>query len=429
MNIRMDQLIRSIAIALDIVEGHLLGASTHHGKRISVLCAAMGRSLGMNDEELSALTTCALLHDSALTEYIQAEKSGAAGPKHPAMPLHCVYGQRNAEELLFDRDISGFVHYHHEWANGEGPFGKKEGEYPLGAELIAIADSLDVSHHLQTIGPDYLPVLRREIKEEAGIQHTKRAAAAMLAVLDEEMLDSLGDHRIIESAERSIPCWYADIDDIVIFRVALMAMRIIDYKSTFTHSHTSQIANRTWVMAKHYGYDTAACAEIYLAAAFHDIGKLAVPAAILEKPGKLDDEEFRVIQSHVQLTNEILQNINGFEHICRWAADHHEKLDGTGYHRGKKADGIDFNARLLACIDIYQAVSEERPYHPKRNHEETISILYDMANHGFIDMEIVRDLDEVMAPWSDHDLPFPEEFSGISGRDAKLAFKSASVGT
>jgi HD-GYP domain-containing protein (c-di-GMP phosphodiesterase class II) len=425
----MDQLIRSIATALDIVEEHLLGASTNHGKRISVLCAAMGRSLGMNEEELSALTTCALLHDSALTEYIRAEKSGEAGLKHEAMPLHCVYGQRNAEELLFNHDIRGFVHYHHEWANGGGPFGKKEGEYPLGAELIAIADSLDVNRHLQTISPDYLPVFRREIKEEAGTRHTKRAAEAMLAVLDEEMLDSLGDHRIFESAEKSIPCWYADIHDVVIFRVALMVMRIIDYKSAFTHNHTSQIANRIWIMVKHYGCYGDACMEAYLAAALHDIGKLAIPTEILEKPGKLDDEEFRIIKSHVRFTDEILQNINGFEHICRWASSHHEKLDGTGYHKGKKADELDFNSRLLACIDIYQAVSEERPYHPRRSHQETIPILYDMADHGFIDMGIVKDLDEVMAPWSNQDLPFPEEFCGISGSDPKLASKSASVGT
>ncbi|MDR1420501.1 MAG: HD domain-containing protein [Treponema sp.] len=411
MNIRMDQLIRAIAAALDIVEGALLGASTHHGKRISALCAAMGRTFGMAEGELSALTTCALLHDSALTEYIQAEKQG----EDVALPLHCGYGQRNAESLLRDRDIQGFIQYHHEWADGTGPFGKKEGEFPLGAELIAIADMIDVHHHLETLNPDYLPVLRNEIREAAGKQYTKRAADAMLAVLDEDMLESLGSGRIIDSAEKAIPPWYADMDDAVIFRVARMAMRIIDYKSAFTHSHTSQIANRIWIMAKHYHYGPAESAELYLAAALHDIGKLAIPEEILEKPGKLDAEEFRIIQDHVRQTDVILQNIEGFDSVYRWAANHHEKLDGSGYHRGKGADELDFNSRLLACIDIYQAVSEERPYHPRRSHEETLPILRDMADRGLIDTGIVKDLDEVMLPLSNQDLPFPEQAGEAPG--------------
>jgi HD-GYP domain-containing protein (c-di-GMP phosphodiesterase class II) len=403
----MDQLIRAIATALDIVEGNLLGATTHHGKRISVLCAAMGRCFGMSDRELSDLATCALLHDSALTEYIQSNDKG----NHPAMPLHCEYGQRNAEQLLFDRDVRGFILYHHEMADGSGPFRKKEGEYPLGAELIAIADMLDVTCRLQTICSDYLPVLRRQIAEEAGPRYTKRAADAMLAVLNEEMLDSLTDSRIRESAEKVIPPWYAEIKDMVIFRLSEIVMRIIDYKSTYTKNHTSQIANRSWFMAGHYGYEMTEKAELYLAAALHDIGKLATPTEILEKPGKLDDREFQIIKDHVMHTDHMLRGISGFEVICGWAASHHEKLDGSGYHMGKNAGELDVNSRLLACLDIYQAVSEERPYHPRRSHRETMPILFGMADHGAIDMGIVKDLDVVMEPWSNRNLPHPEEFN------------------
>ncbi|MDR0818621.1 MAG: hypothetical protein LBN43_03495, partial [Oscillospiraceae bacterium] len=98
MIIRMDQLIKSIATALDIVEGELLGATTHHGKRIATLCATMGKYLGLNETDLSALTTCALLHDSALTEYILAERQGHA----PALASHCQEGQNNAERLLYN---------------------------------------------------------------------------------------------------------------------------------------------------------------------------------------------------------------------------------------------------------------------------------------------------------------------------------------
>ncbi|MDR1143634.1 MAG: phosphohydrolase, partial [Spirochaetaceae bacterium] len=107
-------------------------------------------------------------------------------------------------------------------------------------------------------------------------------------------------------------------------------------------------------------------------------------------------------------------DIEGFGHICGWAANHHEKLDGSGYPFGKKAEDLDFNSRLIACIDIYQAVSEERPYHPGRNHAETMKVLYDMAERGKIDGGIVRDLDAVLAEYDGRDVPLPAQTRDIA---------------
>jgi HD-GYP domain-containing protein (c-di-GMP phosphodiesterase class II) len=399
----MDQLIRAIGMALDIVEGELLGASTNHGKRIAVLSVAMGRRLGMDESGLSALATCALLHDSALTEYILAERRG----HDPAMKLHCQSGQRNAEALLFNAPVEGFVLYHHERADGLGPFGKKEGEFPRGAALIAAADMLDVSHHLQRISGSGLAELRKEIGEAAGSCYTGEAAEAMLAILDLETLASLGDQRIAETSQGTIPVWTEAIEGPAVFRLAELTARIIDYKSVFTQRHSVQIANRAWLMGGYYGYDKSRRAELYLAAALHDIGKLATPSRILEKPGRLDEAEFSVIKDHVRHTWEILRGIGGFEHICGIASSHHEKLDGTGYPFGKKAGDLDFDARMLACIDIYQAVSEARPYHDQRSHGETMPVLYDMAEKGLIDRTIVKDMDTAMAEYSNREVPPP----------------------
>ncbi|MDR2295663.1 MAG: HD domain-containing protein [Clostridiales Family XIII bacterium] len=407
MNIRMDQLIRAIAVALDIVEGELLGASTHHGKRIAALSAAMGRYFGMDEAFLTSLATCALFHDSALTEYILSEQRA----NDPAMKLHCEYGQRNAEAFLLNRDVAGFVLYHHERADGSGPFGKKDGEFPLGAEIIAIADMLDVTHHLQTISPRALADVRKRITEEAGSRYTKRAAEAMLAVLDEDMLALLRDDCIRDTVERIIPPWPVDIEDLSVFRIADLAARIIDYKSVFTRRHSVQVANKAWLMGEYYGYDRLSATRLYLSAALHDLGKLATPSHILEKQGKLTDAEFATIKDHVRLTQEILKDVSGFERVCAIAAGHHEKLDGTGYHAGKTADEISFDERIVACLDIYQAVSEPRPYHDGRSHAETMPILCDMAQKGFIDKRIVEDLDTVMAAYSGTDAPLPACFA------------------
>jgi HD-GYP domain-containing protein (c-di-GMP phosphodiesterase class II) len=405
MIIRMDKLIKAIASALDLVEGELLGASTHHGKRVAVLAAAMGRHLEIETDVLLPLTTCALLHDNALTEYILSERMGEC--QGQMMQIHCQYGQRNVDSLMFKTSISGFVLYHHERPNGQGPFKKKEGEIPLGAELIGVADTFDIIHHLEQIPPEELPRLHQELRNGIGENYSRRAALAMMNVLNEKMLHSLGNDRIQETAEEYIPPWFIDVEDQVMFNLAKFVTNIIDDKSVFTRRHTSQIANKAWLLGGFYGYEPGLRAQFYLAAALHDIGKLAIPAAILEKPGKLNDEEFTIIKSHVSKTRELLEGIDGFENIRDWAANHHEKLDGSGYPSGKKSGALDFNSRLLACIDIYQAVSEDRPYHPGRSHKEAIRILYDMADTGGLDRGIVQDLDAVLAEWSGRDLPPP----------------------
>jgi len=407
--VRIDSLIKSIATALDIVEGALLGASTNHGKRIAVLCAKMGKALEKNPEEITALAICALLHDNALTEYILSERKG--GNHDPAMKKHCEYGQRNVDALHFKTNVKNFILYHHEKANGTGPFGIREGEGPLEAELITIADSIDAAHHLQRLKPENLPTIRSMIVEETGKKYGKIAAKTMLEILDLPTILSLKDNVIKQTASEALFPWTEDIQTETIFGLAGFIASIIDYKSVFTQKHSTQIANKAWFMGKYYKYEPQELAELYLAAALHDLGKLAVPSDILEKPGKLSEEEFGIIKEHVRLTWELLSDIEGFETICRWASNHHEKLDGSGYPFGKKAPELDFNSRLLACLDLYQAISEERPYHPGRSHGDTIRILYEMAGMGKIDGDITKDLDIALAPYDGKDLPPPNDYS------------------
>jgi HD-GYP domain-containing protein (c-di-GMP phosphodiesterase class II) len=405
MTLRMDSLIKTIAVALDIVEGELLGASTNHGKRIAVLCAKMGEALGYSPEEITSLAACALLHDNALTEYIMSERTESS--HDPAMKKHCEYGQRNVDALHFKTGVKDFILYHHERADGMGPFGIREGEGPLSAELISIADSLDVAHHLQRMEPEDLSAVRRYIADNAGKHYSTVAVKAMLEILDAPLLRVLKDNVIKETAELAIPPWVVEVEGETIFGLAAFVTKIIDYKSVFTRRHSTQIANKAWFMGGYYQYNPAQQTELYLAAALHDIGKLATPLAILEKPGKLDNYEFVIIKDHIHLTWELLKDIEGFATICAWASNHHEKLDGSGYPFRKKLDELDFNSRLMACIDIYQAVSEERPYHPGRNHRDTMEVLHEMASNGKIDAAIVADMDAALAPYDGGDVPAP----------------------
>ena len=397
MTIRMDKLIEVFSQALDMVETDYLGASTNHGKRIAVLCAAMGKRLGMSDTELINLVSCALLHDNALTEYILLEQGREEDSANFAE--HCVIGQRNIDILPFKGDVAGFILYHHERADGLGPFKLTEGNYPAGAELIAAADMLDVERHLQRITPMELSALRENIAADIHHRFTHRAGSTLLEILDEDMLLSLQDNEIEKTVNSYIPVWTMEMDDPALLAVAQLFYHIIDYKSNFTKIHSQEIAKRACLMADYYGYDKLTKIQLYFAAALHDIGKLAIPNSILEKPGRLNNDEFEIIKTHIVQTQSVLKGLTGMDSIVEWASNHHEKLNGAGYPRNFDAVKLDFNSRLMTCIDIYQAVSEERPYHSRRSHDEAISILYSMVAKGEIDPEIVKDIDKVMVNW------------------------------
>lgn len=404
MLLHLDELVAQLSVALDAVEGDLVGASAYHGKRVAMLCLRMGIHLGFGQEKLLALACCALMHDSALTEYILSERPG----REQALNLksHCRLGQRNIELLPLGEDADGLVLYHHERADGKGPFGLGEGEFPLGAGVIALADQLDVAYHLNRRGPKDLPEMRGFVSANAESRFCRDAAAALLAVLDEGLLAGLSDARIPDSLAQNLPVMVRELSNGAALGLATMVGRIIDYKSTFTRKHSVQIANKSWIMSGVYDVDVDRRCRLYLAAALHDVGKLFIPSSILEKPGALTPEEFGVIKNHVSRTWELLRPVTGLEEVAVWAADHHEKLDGSGYPFGKTASGLDFFSRLLACLDIYQAVSEERPYHPRRAHAETMAVLRQMAGRGQLDGGIADSLDS-LAALGDDDAPDP----------------------
>ncbi|MBQ4596158.1 MAG: HD domain-containing protein, partial [Firmicutes bacterium] len=124
-----------------------------------------------------------------------------------------------------------------------------------------------------------------------------------------------------------------------------------------------------------YGWNADKVIRFYVAGATHDIGKVVIGNHILEKPGKLDEWEYSVMKDHARATLDILSNIDGLEDITEWASNHHEKLDGTGYSRGMNGSDLSFEERLMACIDIYQALTEDRHYKAGLSHAKTIAIM------------------------------------------------------
>jgi HD-GYP domain-containing protein (c-di-GMP phosphodiesterase class II) len=130
-----------------------------------------------------------------------------------------------------------------------------------------------------------------------------------------------------------------------------------------------------------------------LAGLLHDIGKLRQPDYLLEKPSKLTPEEYSHIQRHSFDTYAIIKNIHGLEKISMWAAQHHERIDGSGYPYHLDGGSVSLEARIVAVADVFQALAQRRPYRDSMTKDEIMEILNEMVDWEKLDREVVMCVD------------------------------------
>ena len=146
----------------------------------------------------------------------------------------------------------------------------------------------------------------------------------------------------------------------------------IDAKDPYTNGHSKRVATYTRQIAKKMGYEGEDLDNIYYIALLHDCGKIGVPDNILGKPGKLTDEEFKVIKSHTVQGGEILHAFKSLDHVEDGARFHHERYDGKGYPEGRSGDDIPLIARMICVADSFDAMNTNRVYRNKLSKEKII---------------------------------------------------------
>ena len=150
---------------------------------------------------------------------------------------------------------------------------------------------------------------------------------------------------------------------------------VVDAKSSFTFRHSMGVTEAAEKIALNLGLSAESRTMVHRAALLHDLGKLRVPNSILDKPGKLDTDEWRVVQEHPRLTRDILARIRPFGNLAEIAGAHHEKLDGSGYPFGVTGSALSMEARIIAVADVYGALTEERPYRAGMAVEQALAII------------------------------------------------------
>lgn len=402
MLFNLNEFLMSVSFALDFVEIDILGVSSNHGKRTAYISLHLAKALGLNDKELHDVVALAILHDNGVSEkalhdrFLKIDSTNAKNPER--IKEHCSIGEENIRMYPFLTKNTNIIKYHHENVDGTGYYGLKEHEIPLMAQIIHMADILEINFRLENNNDEVKSKIFEFINNQVNKMFSPRLVYAFHRIATNQIFwQNLTDENIHNSLKLDTPQHSIDLSLEEIRKITGVFSNIIDSKSEFTQRHSRDLTNKVTIMADYYELDFDKKLKLEIAAGLHDIGKLAVPNTILDSPQKLTNDEFAIIKKHPYYTRLALTEIEGFEDITEWASNHHEKLNGKGYPFGKMAKDLDFESRLIACLDIYEALTEERPYRRVLAHEESMEILNKMKDDGFIDSTITEDINYVFS--------------------------------
>ena len=285
------------------------------------------------------------------------------------MQARCDRGAEIARMLFLSEQTAAAIRSLDEHWDGRGlPDGLGGEEIPLPARILCLAQTVEVFHATGGV-----PAARAVATRRRGRWFDPALVDAFLRFCDDrdfwEALES-PDVSHWEPPDLALAG-----DDARLDRIAEAFARVIDAKSPFTARHSQRVAEVADGIAVALGFDADERRTLRRAALLHDIGKLAISNRILDKPGKLTDEEFSAIRTHPVHTLRILERAPCFSDLAELAANHHEKLDGSGYPRGLDACSLDLPMRVLAVADVYEALTAERPYRAPLPVQEALGII------------------------------------------------------
>lgn len=160
-------------------------------------------------------------------------------------------------------------------------------------------------------------------------------------------------------------------------------LKALEIKDDYTYGHSMRVAYYSVCLGKelNLSQDEIKCLE--LAALFHDIGKIGTPEQVLNKPTRLDENEFLVMKAHPELTGKILSDLEGFKEIAKYAMYHHERYDGRGYPHQLKEEEIPLYSRIILIADTFDAMTSSRPYRKGLDYSIAFQELRDFAGSQF----------------------------------------------
>jgi HD-GYP domain-containing protein (c-di-GMP phosphodiesterase class II) len=386
--------------ALDLAEGREPG----HAQRVTFISMAIANAREMDNADRLACVYGALVHDigvicagAGLSEYARGDErlvfapmplltpeeaaTGTDSPEDVAQRIvdHVLHGSRVTQELALPAATVQGVTTHHERWDGTGyPHGLRGDAIPLVGRIIGLADQIEA------LASGATPLFARRNFATWLSRFSGRDA-------DPELVDVLRD------LGRSDDFWLGLYNEELAADVSRQCARfreprtvkldtfieafadLMDSRLPYTDGVSRNVARLVERLGRAIDLDDQHVRLLRAAAYLHDVGQLAVAERIMAKPGILSVEELEVLRLHPIHSHDVVAGISGLEEVAEWVAAHHERVDGRGYPDGKAGDEIPMEARILAIVDSWVAITSDRPHRARVSPEEARRMLRSAA--------------------------------------------------
>jgi putative nucleotidyltransferase with HDIG domain len=294
------------------------------------------------------------------------------------METRCDRGAEIARKMRFSEHVIAAIRSFDEHWNGGGmPASLKGDDIPIYSRIALISQVVDV---FQTANG--VEAAKLEVQHRTGTWFDPRVSAAFERVAARpEFWATLRSDELqmaifaLEPAqERSF------VDEDYLDDIAAAFAQVIDSKSSYTAGHSARVTLFADLIAEQLEFSQESRRRLKRAALLHDIGKLGVSNSVLDKPAKLDSDEWAAMQKHTSLGEEVLSRIAAFRDLATIAGAHHERLDGKGYPRGLRGDQIALEVRIVTTADIFDALTADRPYRAAMPVDKALAIMTDMLD-------------------------------------------------
>lgn len=382
--VRLLNLVTCLSDAMDFIDP----AVVSHHRQVAFIAYSIGTELGLPLPALKDILLAGALHDIgafSLKERLDTLTFEMDDPHLHAERGYALLG-------LFEpiAGIAPIVRFHHlPWDHGRGARARGQ-EVPTGSHILHLADRAAVllDRNREVLGQ--VRDVCEKIREGEGALFAPQLVDAFMGIAAREYfwLDAVApaSSSVFSEQLRDAAIGLTSEDMMGFSR---LFSRIIDFKSPFTATHSSGVATSAEMLAERVGFSRDDCRSMKIAGYLHDLGKLAVPVEILDKPAKLEKSEFNVVRHHSFYTYRILEAIPSLKIINRWASFHHERLDGSGYPFHLREKDLPLGSQVMCVADVFSAITEDRPYRVGMTMKGAVKVLDDMVGSSALNGEIV----------------------------------------
>lgn len=359
-----------------------------HHLRVAYLAFRLGEALGLPYTSCETLLFSGLLHD--LGSFSLQERLDALHFEFQNPDYHAFVAYVLLKDFQPFSDIAHVVRFHHvPWERGQG----KEWRgvpVPLESHILHFADRVSI---VCSFREDPVGEVREKEKFLQGfvsrLFHPAVFEAFQVLLKRDYIWLDLASPHLHRCVSQLIPPGESCLSTKGFLAFSQLFSRIIDFRSPFTATHSAGVAHTAYRLGDCCGFAQSQNDLFFAAGFLHDLGKMAIPLEIIEKPGPLTEREMSIMKAHAYYTFVALSWVQALKDVALWAAEHHERCNGKGYPFGRTAEELLFESKVMAVADVFTALAEDRPYRPAFSPQRVQEMLGDMVRSGNLSEDIV----------------------------------------